>query len=87
MPDFEENAIGRLPVWLLFYYRYVDIILAVPSDSIDNILGIFNSLHTRLQFTMEDGTDGKISFLDTMLIIDERKLTFDVTYIGRQFFR
>ena len=76
MQDFEENAIGRLPVRLLFYYRYIDdIILAAPSDSIDDILGIFNSLHTRLQFTMEVGN---INFLDTMLIIDERRLIFDI---------
>jgi len=48
MQDFEEIVIGILPVRLLFYYRYVDdIILIAPSESID-ILGIFNSLHTRL---------------------------------------
>ena len=64
MQDFEENAIRRLPVWLLFYHWYVDnIILAALSDNIDDILGIFNSLlYTRLQFTMEVGTDKKNKF-------------------------
>ena len=85
MQDFEKMAIGMLPYLLLFYYRYVDdIILAAPSESIGNILDIFNSLHTRLQFSMEIG---KISFLDTMLIIEERNLIFDIyrkaTFSGR----
>ena len=42
-------------------------------------------LHARLQFTM--GIDGKICFLDTMLIIEERNLIFDIyrkaTFFGR----
>ena len=88
MQDFEKMAIGMLPCRLLFYYRYVDdIILAAPSESICDILDIFNSLHIRLQFTMEIGLDGKISFLDTMLIIEERNLIFDIyrkaTFSGR----
>jgi len=45
-----------LPV-LLFYYRYVDdIVLAAPSDSMNDIKNIFNLLHARLQFTIEIGT-------------------------------
>ena len=68
-----------LPYRLLFYYRYVaDIIFAAPSENVGDVLDIFNSLHTRLQFTMEVGFDRKISFLDTMLIIEERNLIFDI---------
>ena len=52
--------------------------MAAPSESIDDILDIFNSLHTRLQFTMEVDIDGKINFLDTMLIIEEQNLIFDI---------
>jgi len=63
MQELQEITIGRLSVRLLFYFRYVDdIILAAPSESINDILKIFNSLHVRLQFTMEIGIDGKLSF-------------------------
>ena len=57
-----------------------DILLALPSDAINDTLNIFNSLHTvfRLQFTLEVGTNGKLSFLDTMLVIDNQKIIFDI---------
>ena len=56
MQDLEEIAIGRLLIWLLFYFWWLgDIILAAPSESINNTLKIFNSLHIRSQFTMEIG--------------------------------
>jgi len=44
-----------------------DIILAAPSESVDDILEIFNSLNTKLQFTVEVGINNRISFLDTLL--------------------
>ncbi|KYM83920.1 hypothetical protein ALC53_05682 [Atta colombica] len=81
LQNLEEIAIGRLPYRLLFYFRYVnDIILAAPSESVDDILGIFNSLNTKLQFTVEVFTvevdmNNRISFLDSfLLIIKEEKL-------------
>ena len=50
MQDLEESAINKLLIQSLFYYRYVDnIILALPSDSINDTLNTFNSLHSRLQ--------------------------------------
>jgi len=54
----------------------MDDIIIASSESVDDILGIFNFLHTRLQFTMEVDTDGRISFLDTLLM-EEGKLIFD----------
>ncbi|KYQ48579.1 hypothetical protein ALC60_12372, partial [Trachymyrmex zeteki] len=74
----------------LFYYRYVDdVILALPSNTIDDTLDTFNSLHNRLQFTVEVGTNNKLSFLDTMLIIDNQRIIFDIyhekTFSGRFF--
>ena len=68
LQDLEEIAIGRLLYRLLFYFWYVnDIILAAPSESVDDILEIFNSLNTKLQFTVEVGINNRISFLDTLL--------------------
>ena len=56
MQDLEEIALKKLSVQPLFYFRYVDdVILALPSDTINDALNIFNSLHTRLQFTLEVG--------------------------------
>ena len=41
----------------------------------------------RLQFTLEVGIDDKFSFLDTMLVIDNQKIIFDIyhkkTFSGR----
>jgi len=49
MQDFENIAIQKLLVHLTYvylFYRYVDdIILAAPSESVDEILDTFNSLH------------------------------------------
>ena len=69
MQDLKETALKKLSAQPLFYFRYVDdILLALPSDTVDDTLNIFNSLHTRLQFTLEVGTSGRLSFLDTMLV-------------------
>jgi len=60
MQDLEESAINKLLIQSLFYYRYVDdIILALSSDT----LNIFNSLHSRLQFTMKINTEKGLNFL------------------------
>ncbi|KAG5311587.1 GVQW3 protein, partial [Acromyrmex insinuator] len=47
-------ALKKLSAQPLFYFRYVDdILLALPSDTVNDTLNISNSLHTRLQFTLE----------------------------------
>jgi len=47
-------------------------VIVVSSNEIDNILTIFNSLHLRLQFTMEIG-DNIINFLDLTIIINQKE--------------
>ena len=88
MQDLEESVINKLLIQSLFYYRHVnDIILALPFDSINNTLNIFNSLHSRLQFTMEIGTKKSLNFLDTGIIIENKRIIFDTyhkpTFSGR----
>jgi len=79
LQDLETSALKNLPFNILFYYRYVDdIILRAPSNSLDLVLQIFNSQHSRLQFTMETESDKKISFLDVTFINDGDRLTFDL---------
>lgn len=84
MQDLEEIAIQKLQ--LLLYFRYInDIILAAPTNSTNQVLKIFNSLHTRLQFTrrsgwMEESWEGDqigLNFLDTIIIVENQKIIFD----------
>jgi len=77
LQDLEERALNTLRFKPLFYFRYVDdILLTVPSDSIELTLVTFNSFHDRLQFTSEVEADRKINFLDVTLIVDN-SLIFD----------
>ena len=81
LQDFENVAIECLPFKLSFYYRYVDdILLAAPKDKFEIILHNFNSLHPRLQFTLEMSTDKKINFLDVSLILDNSYISFNLFY-------
>jgi len=87
MQDLEAKALDALDYDIPFYHRYVDdIALAVPRHKINDILTIFNSLHSRLQFTLEIGGN-KLDFLDVTLINHNNKLEFDCyrkpTFSGR----
>jgi len=42
-------------------------------NSINDIQKIFNSLHNRLRFIMKVDVNGKLSFLDIMIIIRKSK--------------
>ncbi|XP_011859689.1 PREDICTED: uncharacterized protein LOC105557131 [Vollenhovia emeryi] len=88
MQDLENRAIELLNFRPPFYFRYVDdIALAVPSHMKDSALQIFNSFHPRLQFTIEEGTNRKLNFLDTTIIIRDDHIEFDwyqkPTFSGR----
>ena len=49
--------------------RYVDGTIAVIKlSSIEQVLSILNSFHQNIEFTYESGQNGKIKFLDVMLI-------------------
>lgn len=78
LQDLEEKALNTLRFTPRFYFRYVDdILMTVPSDSIDSTLLIFNSFHDRLQFTSEVEVNRKINFLDVILIVENNFLIFD----------
>lgn len=88
LQDLEERAIESLPITLPFYYRYVDdIALAVPSSMSNDLLQTFNSFHPRLQFTMEEGVDNRLNFLDVTMILKNNFIKFDwyhkPTFSGR----
>ena len=63
------------------YYRYVDDMLIVHTDSTTNIhtvLDEFNSITPKLQFTLEEEQDDKINFLDFTIIKTHKGLSFDI---------
>ena len=66
--DLETNCINTLPFQLPFYFRYVDIITAVPANQIDTIKNSFNSYNHKIQFTVEEESDNTIRFLDVLII-------------------
>jgi len=77
MLNLEKEALRLLSTGIPFYYRYVDdIALAAPRHKINEFLNTFNSLHPRLQFTLEIGGN-KLNFLAVTLINNKRKLEFD----------
>ena len=88
MQDLECKAIKNLTFHLPLYYRYVDdIILAAPVNSLPSVLDTFNSMHDRLQFTIEIENENRISFLDVTLIKWNDRIIFDQyrkpTFSGR----
>lgn len=74
----EETVIKKLGFKLPFFYRYVDDILtAIPMDKTNEMMATFNNYNKHLQFTIEEESDGKISFLETMCIRDFRSVKTD----------
>ena len=67
MVDLEETCIEKLSFRPALYKRYVDYIIALPSDRINETLNTFNSYHQKLQFTIETEINDTISFLDIAL--------------------
>ncbi|XP_075158034.1 uncharacterized protein LOC142231304 [Haematobia irritans] len=58
--------------------KYVDDILAIiKMDETDEILKVFNSYHTKLQFTIEMEHNKQIAYLDTKLHHRENEIKFD----------
>jgi len=87
LQDLETKALKLLNLNVPFYFRYVDdIALAAPTQKVDDILHVFNSLHNRLKFTLEKGGK-KLEFLDVMIINDKGTIEFDwhkkPTFSGR----
>jgi len=78
LQDIKKAALDRLPASLPFYYRYVDdILLASSTEWLCIISETFNSFHEKLKFTMEIGSDGRMS-LDVTLIVENEIITFDL---------
>jgi len=78
MQDLELKAINELKIEFPLYYRYVDdIVLLTPDNKVEDILNTFNSIHNRLQFTIEREKNRTLNFLDLTLIISDGIMMLD----------
>ena len=74
----EDVVISKLGFKLPFFWRYVDDILtAVPEDKVDEILQAFNDYNSNVQFTIEEESNNKISFLELVVIRDGCSIKLD----------
>ncbi|XP_053698903.1 uncharacterized protein LOC128745857 [Sabethes cyaneus] len=75
----EQAALEKLEqrgVNPVFYMRYVDdCVMGAEAEHVDEILGVFNSFHQRMQFTVELEMNEQLKFLDTILRRHEGKIT------------
>ncbi|KAL0842158.1 hypothetical protein ABMA28_014331 [Loxostege sticticalis] len=68
MEDFEARALSTAPVSPRFYKRYVDDTFTIlPTNSVSAFLDHLNSIHPKIQFTMEVEANNRLAFLDVLL--------------------
>lgn len=78
LQNLESRVIGTLPFNLPFYFQYIDdIALSVSSSILEFTLNSFNSIHLRVQFTLEEDIDNRLNFLDVTIIIKDNFIEFD----------
>ena len=80
MQKIEQLAIPLISDHILFWYRFVDDVLAcVKADEAENILSQINSINTHIQFTAEKEVNNSISFLDMKIKkLDDGSLNFGI---------
>lgn len=88
MNQLEDTCLQRLDFKPVYYCRYVDdIFCIVPTNKINDMIEVFNNYHQKLKFTHERSVEGKISFLDTELTLENDKVSTNwyrkPTYSGR----
>lgn len=75
MQHLQNTCLDMLSFKPPFFKRYVDdIATSIPETKIDELLSVFNSFHPRLQFTIELENEGKLPFLDVLLIRKENSI-------------
>lgn len=71
MEKFEEVALSSAPLKPKCWFRYVDDTFVVWSHGEEELLAFLqhlNSVHDRIQFTMERESGGKLAFLDVLVL-------------------
>ena len=80
MQSIEKLIIPQIQGFTLFWYRYVDDVLAcVKKEEVPCVLNIINSVNSSIQFTTEEEHENVISFLDLKLIKNQDgTLSFEI---------
>lgn len=75
----EEDVLSKFLFKVPFYYRYVDdILICIPTNKLHMVTDGFNSFHPSLEFVPEEEQDGRIPFLDLLVIRkDDGKISTD----------
>ena len=75
MEDLETKCLRKLNFAPIFYFRYVDIVIAcIPHDKLDEMLTIFNAYDDRLQFTYELENNNRISVINVLIVKNEENI-------------
>ena len=67
MVALERSLLPKLSSYMTSWKRY-DIIAYVKPDTIDHVLSVLNSFHENISFTYEQEINGKISFIDILIM-------------------
>jgi hypothetical protein len=85
-PWLAEITMSRLEMKLLSQpqpplqlFRFVDDYFAIiKNDTAEKLLNRLNDMHPNIKFTFEREEEGRIPFLDLMIIRKDKKLTFEI---------
>lgn len=79
MNKITQMVLEKIKFLIPFIFIFVDdTLLAVPSDMVQYILDLFNSIHASLQFTIEVEQNGRIPFLDLLVIREDNQIVTDI---------
>jgi hypothetical protein len=77
MDHVERKIIDTTPA-LLFWKRYIDDVFYITSSTSEELLLVANSINHHIQFTLEKPVGNKISFLDTLVHVDNGRISFQL---------
>lgn len=67
---------------ILMWNRYVDDVLVIwkntPDNSIEELHKYINSIHTKIQFTIEKENNNSLNFLDLTLMKEHNRITYKI---------
>ncbi|XP_062701421.1 uncharacterized protein LOC134285179 [Aedes albopictus] len=67
-----DAVLSKLGVHIPILKKFVDdFFIVIPANEVDTVLGAFNDYHPKLQFTVEYEVDGRLPFLDMVVVRNE----------------
>lgn len=74
LDDINKKIKEELDIDIVCLCKYVDdLFLCIPFDKTDEVLGLFNSVNTHIQFTYEQEANCRLPFLDMLVIREPSK--------------